>query len=879
MIMPYFSRRPVAGVLLLLAACGGGSPSAPAVQPTASLSASQTAVNGNTGATLTWSSTNATSCIASGGWSGALSTSGTQSTGALTTSTTYSLTCTGPGGSSSPASITVNVVPAVTLTASTTAVAGGGAAVLTWGSSNATSCAAAGGWSGTLPTSGTQSTGAVATGTTYSLTCTGPGGTSSAASVAVYVVPAVTLTASPKAVVAGSTSVLSWSSSNATLCTASGGWIGTKAISGTETTATLTTNTTYSLSCTGPGGPSNPAKVTVLSGTASVTPTIAPMTLAQTQQFTASFPGGGAATWTIDGVPGGNSSVGAIGSSGLYTPGTAAGRHTVAATSIAYPSLSANAVAAVTDLAGVYTYHNDLARDGANTQEYALTTSNVNTASFGKLFSCTVDGAIYGQPLWVANLPVNGARHNVVFIATQHDSLYAFDADANPCVQLWSASLIDPAHGGSSGETPVSSGVPGYLVGRGEGDITPEVGVTGTPLIDPTTGTLYVVSKSVNSASSAIYQRLHAVELTTGNEKTGSPATITGMYPGAGDGGTTVTFSPGPQNQRAGLALVNGVVYIAWAAHEDTLPWYGWLMGYTYNGASFTQTAVFNTAPDAQEGGIWMGGGAPASDSANNLYVVTGNGTFDATATTAPNHDYGDSLLQLSGTLRVAQYFTPSAEATDNGGDLDFGAGGAAVLADLPATSPVSHVLICGGKDGGLYVLNRDVLGGLGDSGAVQKIAFGHRIFATGAYWNSAYYLAGHGGPLSAYLLNASVPQFNLAASSIHVYGFGGTTPSVSAAANQNGIVWTLDNGQYCTTLAPGCGPAVLYANDAANVATELWDSAQVATDAAGNATKFTVPTVANGKVYVGTRGNNTGGVMGSSTVPGELEVYGLKAR
>jgi hypothetical protein len=286
---------------------------------------------------------------------------------------------------------------------------------------------------------------------------------------------------------------------------------------------------------------------------------------------------------------------------------------------------------------------------------------------------------------------------------------------------------------------------------------------------------------------------------------------------------------------------------------------------------------VFNTAPDAQESGIWMGGGAPASDSANNLYVITGNGTFDAARTTAPNNDYGDSLLQLSGTLRVAQYFTPSAEATDNGADLDFGAGGAAVLADLPATSPVSHVLICGGKDGSLYVLNRDVLGGLGDSVAVQRIAFGHRILATGAYWNTAYYLGGQGGPLSAYLLNASVPQFNLGGTSAHTYGFGGTTPSVSAAANQNGIVWTLDNGQYCTTLAPSCGPAVLYAHDAANVATELWDSAQVATDVAGNATKFTVPTVANGKVYVGTRGNNTGGVMGSSTVPGELDVYGLK--
>jgi hypothetical protein len=601
------------------------------------------------------------------------------------------------------------------------------------------------------------------------------------------------------------------------------------------------------------------------------------MTLAQTQQFTASFPGGGAASWTVDGIPGGNSGVGLVSASGLYTPGTSAGRHILGATSIVYPSLSSSAVVAITDLGGVFTYHNDLARDGANTHEFALTTSNVNTLSFGKLFSCTVDGAIYAQPLWVADMKVSGAQHDVVFVATQHDSLYAFDADASPCVQLWSASLIDPAHGGSSGETTVLSGMPGYLVGRGEGDITPEVGVTGTPVIDPTTGTLYVVSKSVSSAQGTIYQRLHAIDLTTGNEKAGSPLTIAGTYPGSGDGGTTVIFNPGPENQRAGLALLNGVVYIAWAAHEDAPPWYGWLMGYSYNGTSFTQTAVFNTAPDAQEGGIWMGGGAPAADSANNLYVITGNATFDAASASPPNTDYGDSLLKLSSTLVLSQYFTPSAEAADNGGDLDFGAGGAAVLADLPASSPVSHVLICGGKDGSLYVLNRDALGGLGDANAVQKVNFGYRILATGAYWNSSYYLGGQSGPLSAYLLSASVPQLNPSAVSAHTYGFGGTTPSVSAAANQNGIVWTLDNGQYCTTRAPGCGPTVLYAHDATNVATELWNSGMVAADAAGNAIKFTVPTVANGKVYVGTRGNNIGGLTGSSTAPGELDVYGLK--
>jgi hypothetical protein len=300
-------------------------------------------------------------------------------------------------------------------------------------------------------------------------------------------------------------------------------------------------------------------------------------------------------------------------------------------------------------------------------------------------------------------------------------------------------------------------------------------------------------------------------------------------------------------------------------------------MGYSYNGAAFAQTALFNVTPNGQDGGVWMGGGAPASDPNGNLYFVTGNGTFDANSSGTPNNDYGESLLQLSGALTVGEYFTPSDQLADTGGDADFGAGGATVVADLPAGSPLTHLLVCGGKDGRLYVLNRDLLGGLGDSGAVQKINFGSRIFATGAYWNNYFYLGGENAPLTAYQLNASVPQLNFAASSSHTYGSKGSTPSISAAGTQNGIVWTLDNGQYCTNGAPSCGPAVLYANDAANVATELWNSAEAGADAAGNAVKFTVPTIANGKVYVGTRGNNSGGLLGSSTAAGELDVYGLK--
>lgn len=800
-----------------------------------------------------------------------------QSTGPLSSTTAYSLTCSGADGTHALVSVTIDVQPVVTLTATPLSVDSGASAELSWSSSSATACAATGGWSGTKSASGSLTTGPLTAATTYSLTCAGAGDTSTTASVTVNVAPLATIAASPTIVSAGGSSLLNWSSTNATTCTASGGWSGAKSTRGTQSTGPLSTGTTFSLTCSGPGGISSLTSVSVGVGRVTVSPAIAAITPAETPQFGAIVSAGGAVAWTVDGFAGGNASVGTIGNSGLYTPGTVPGRHTIAATSVLYPALKSSAIAAVTDLPGVYTYRNDAMRGGANTQEYALTPASFGAGSFGKLFSCTADGAIYAQPLWAANISVNGARRNVVFVATEHDNLYAFDADLSPCVQLWSASLIDAAHGATSGETTVPSGVSGYLVGHGDGDLTPEVGITGTPVIDPASGILYVVSKSVSAGRKVFYQRLHAIDIASGSEMPGSPVTISATYPGTGDGGTKDTFNPQTHNQRPALALVDGTVYIAWSAHEDTPPWYGWMMGYTYNGKSFVQTAVFNAVPNASEGGIWMSGGAPASDSNGNLYVVTGNGSFDAANSAAPNNDYGDSLLQLTGALRVSQYFTPSDESTDNGGDVDFGAGGAALLADLPSGSPVPHLLICGGKDGDLYLLNRDSLGGLGDQFALQKIAFSYRIFSTGAYWNAGFYLAGANGPLTAFTVVPSVPALRRAASSTHVFGFPGSSPSVSASGAENGIVWTLDTSQYCTSKAPGCGPAVLYAYDAANVITPIWNSGEAATDAAGNAVKFAVPTVANGKVYVGTRGNNTGGVLGSTSVAGELDVYGLR--
>ncbi len=603
-----------------------------------------------------------------------------------------------------------------------------------------------------------------------------------------------------------------------------------------------------------------------------VAPTIATLTTGSSQQFTATVSDGSPVTWAVDGITGGNGTVGSISQSGLYTTGTAVGTHTIVATSVTDTTKSATAIAAVTDLAGVFTYHNNLSRDGTNTQEYALSPSNANIGHFGKLTSCTVDGTIASQPLWAANLVVQGVQRDVVFVTTQHDGLFAFDADAIPCLKLWSANLIDANHGGTTGETPV----PSSLVGVGDGDVQPEIGVYGTPVIDPTAGVLYVVSKSVDPAHN-FYQRLHAIDLLTGTEKPGSPVLITGSYPGTGSGGTTVNFDPQHQNQHASLALVNGVVYIAWGSHEDSSPWYGWMIAYRYDGTSFTQNSIINVAPNTRQAGIWMGGGAPAADSSGKLYVITGNGNFDATGTTGPHNDYGDSLLQLTPSLTVSQWFTPSDQLTDSQNDLDFGSGGTALLADLPAGNTITHALICGGKDHAVFVLNRDLLGGFGDTVAVQKFDFGAPIFGTGSFWNNNLFLAGVNGPLRAYKLNTSTAHFSSSSSSTHSYGFPGSTPSVSSAGTQNGIVWTLDNGLYCTQQSKGCGPAVLYAHDANNVATELWDSNQDPGDVAGNAVKFSVPTVANGKVYVGTRGNNTGGAVSSTSIPGELEIYGLK--
>jgi len=628
-------------------------------------------------------------------------------------------------------------------------------------------------------------------------------------------------------------------------------------VSGMPTAPAAAAPLAFTVSSAG-GGQKQTAKLTMNVSPANISVAVSParvgLTVTQKVTLTATTNDYGGVNWSISPAGGSFSTVSSpSGTAVNFTAPSTAGVYTITASGVTDSAQQATVTVGVTDLAGVYTWHNDLGRDGANTQEYALTPANVNTTTFGKLFSCTVDGAVYAQPLWVANLTVGGARHNVVFVATDH-SLYAFEADTNPCVQLWQVSLIDAGHGGTAGEVVWPAGG----------------GAIGTGVIDPASATLYVVSKSMirgtPEANASYYQRLHAIDVNTGNEKAGAPVTIAATFPGTYGGGTSVTFNAYVQNQRAGLALVNGTVYVAEGSYGDGGNYFGWIMGYTYNGTGFSQTAVLNVTPNVHGGGVWMSAGAPAADQSGNLYVITGNGVFDVTNTTPPNNDYGDSFLQLNGHLGITSWFAPSDTPMDNYLDNDFGAGGAALTLNL-ATGSLRHLVVGGGKDGVLYVLNGDSMGGLGDPSAWQRFSVGSGIWNTAAFWNSTLYFAPVLASMRAYAFDSTTNMFNTTPTShsATLYGFRGATPTVSASgASTDGIVWALQTNN--CPLSP-CGPAVLHAYDASNLAIELWNSAMTGADAAGNALQFTVPTVANGKVYVGTSGN-TGG---------ELDVYGLK--
>jgi hypothetical protein len=490
----------------------------------------------------------------------------------------------------------------------------------------------------------------------------------------------------------------------------------------------------------------------------------------------------------------------------------------------------------------VITQHNDNARTGQNLAETTLTPANVNVNSFGKLFSQAVDGYIYAQPLYVPNVSIPGlGTHNVVYVATEHDSVYAFDADSNTGANaspLWQVSFINP----SKGITTVSSSDVGCS------DLVPEIGITGTPVIDTASGTMYVVAKTKEHGNAV--QRLHAPDITTGADKFG-PLTIHARVPGTGDGSVNgyVNFDPLREAQRPGLLLQNGSVYVAWASHCDIGPYHGWIM--SYNASNLQPNGLWNSTPNGGLGGFWASGSGIAGDASNNVFVPTGNGTFDVNTA---GRDYGDSIIKLppptNKRFKVGDYFTPYDQSSLNNGDVDLGSGGVLLLPDQ--TGPHAHLLAQAGKEGTVYLIDRDHMGHYNPNNNNQIVQ--SLTAAVGGLWsmpawsNNNVYFGGSGDYLRQFTFNPTSGLLSTSAFAVSptFFGFPGPTPSISANGTSNGIVWALQTDDY------GSGAATLHAYDATNVATELYNSTQNASrDDAGPAVKFTVPTITNGKVYV----------------------------
>ncbi|HUI42949.1 MAG TPA: pyrrolo-quinoline quinone [Terriglobia bacterium] len=518
--------------------------------------------------------------------------------------------------------------------------------------------------------------------------------------------------------------------------------------------------------------------------------------------------------------------------------GFSARRHWLAAAALGLlPGLAAAQVS-------VTTWHNHNLRDGQNTHEAILTPANVNSTSFGKLFSYALDAALYAQPLYLPNVSIPGeGTHNVVYVATEKNSVYAFDADGLVTTPLWRVSLSlsgeSPGHCTKLADICIASGLP--------------LGVTSTPVIDPTSNTIYVLSMTRQTNGTYI-DRLHALDVTTGAEKFGGPVVIQATVAGTGAGsvGGMITFDAVHQLQRPGLLLLNGTVYLAWGALAQQQPWHGWVMA--YNATTLAQTAVLNDSPNGTQGGIWESGGGLAADPAGNIYLQTGDGTFDANA---GGLEYGDSFLKLSGALAVEDYFTPYNQGIFFNDDLDVG-GGAGII--LPTqTGPYPHEIVGADKQGNIYLVDRDAMGGYGanQNTNIQTVTGSVDGYINSpAYWNGAVYLSGNNDHLSRYTLKNGLLSTAPVSKSANIL-VQGSTPSISSNGTTNGIVWAIDLGSSLKQ------PCVLRAYNALNLAQQLYNSNQAGMrDRPGDGIAFTTPTIVNGKVYIGTAT--------------QLDVYGL---
>jgi hypothetical protein len=487
----------------------------------------------------------------------------------------------------------------------------------------------------------------------------------------------------------------------------------------------------------------------------------------------------------------------------------------------------------------VRTYHNNNARTGLNPKETILTTTNVNATTFGKLFTIPVDGKVDAQPLYLSSVSTSSGAHNLLIVATEHGSIYAFDADTG--ANVWHITTL------KSGETTSDD--------RGCSQVEPEIGVTSTPVVSRATGTngiIYAVAMSKDSTNN-YHQRLHALDAATGNELHNGPVEIKAKYPGTGDNssGGFVIFDPAQYKERSGLLFLNGTIYLAWASHCDIRPYTGWIMG--YSAATLAQTTVLNVTPNGNEGAFWGAGAGVAADS-SNIYALDANGVFDTSLNTngfPSSGDFGNAFLKLSttGGLAVADYFEMDNEQSENNGDVDLGSGGALLLPNLKDSSNNIWQLAAGaGKDGNLYLVNRNAMGKFNPNtnNIYQELAgvLPGGLWSMPAYANGKLYFGPVNSPLLAFqfknakLLSAAVAQ------SSNSFGYPGATPSISANGGANAIVWAAENTD----------PAILHAYDGTNLH-ELYNTSQAAgnRDHFGSGNKFITPTIANGKVYVGT--------------------------
>ncbi|WP_263354444.1 hypothetical protein [Acidicapsa acidisoli] len=510
----------------------------------------------------------------------------------------------------------------------------------------------------------------------------------------------------------------------------------------------------------------------------------------------------------------------------------------------------AAAACALTAKAQMTTSQYDNARTGAYLSERTLTPRNVNPRQFGKLFTMKVDGDVYAQPLFLAGVPIPGkGTHDVVFIATEHDSVYAFDAYGNPSAPLWHVSLLrDDATTVPAGDVSCPF-------------IVPEVGITSTPVIDAKTGTLYVLARTKIGhllTHNEYHQQLHALAVTSGVEKFGGQVEIQAAVRGRGAGGLfgTVAFEPLRENPRAALLLVNGLVYLSWASSCDVGPYHGWVMA--YDAQSLKQRAAYNTSPDTRDSGIWASDTGPAADSDGNVFVATGNGRFDVAK---GGRDFGDVLLKLhfyGQSLQPIDYFAPFNVEELEASDGDLGSGGPILLPDQPG--PHAHLAIIGGKGEMLYILDRDHLGEYhaeNNDHAVQTVPTQGGIFGSMAYWNHHVYVLSDGDSLRDYEVKSGKLSFST--SSSFRFEDHAATPAISANGATDGIVWVASSKGWSSPDRP----AVLHACDASNIAHELYNSNQnPARDKAGKALRFNIPTIVNGHVYLGAKG--------------EVDVYGL---